>query len=448
MSKWREIKELLRDATSQGFTYEVSSANHFVVHTPDHIAETRSGKRSTKIAGTPRSDKGVTDARVKLERIGYVPPHKRHKTKQEVGVTTAQEGSEDVPKFGEVVRLKDGDAAAARQSQRYQISPLPKDQILDDVQLASWLVWEAIHKDLRRAGPPQARALGAEFKGYEWQGSRTGMIKRIWPELPGVDYSVTPPDMPVETRAISKYLTNSRNMAVLRPGNANRKTLWWVSADWREIEPDKLPDLPGNWWERKVTPEEAGETREPAPVEVSHMPNTKPSKIDGRDVYYCPYCPYRSESKAGVSTHISRLKVVGVSVDQHNQESWPCPIPGCLEIRTDTDAIGNHVSRDHKGTGLHICRDCGQPFKGRAGLIDHKVKAHQKPEPEIVQVTDPAQYLRALIDENQQMRDQLSGLPGLEKRLAELETENADLRAKYDKVAAWLREYPFLGEVK
>lgn len=483
MSKAGQIKELLRDASAQGFTHKGVSNGHIEVCTPDRIRWTPTGKRSVQITGTPGSDSAVRTARSRLEGIGYRPPRPPKKKKKH---KKAKEGSADVARLGDVARVTvSGDRVSPELKTRlHRDGPLPADQIMDDVELAAWLVWERIHTDLQRQGNIMKRLLQDRYHGYEWRGSRTGMIREIWPELPRPDYSVTPTEMDVRMRALSRYLTSSRNMAVLLPGDASRMTLWWVSETWREVKPNVLPDLAGNWWEGKVTPQEAGEDREPGPVTVTTFTpaDPQPATIDGVEVYYCEDCHYRSTSKMSVKTHASRLRVFN---KPHPQGRFECPVPDCLEVRTDPDSLGSHLSRDHRTSNLTICRTCGELFTSRGDMVHHKLATHPEAYPDRVSrqsearpaavpaappappvedvleappapalepgplqvALDPAAYLKALIDDNERMREQLAGLPGLEVRLAELEAENAELRAKYDKVAAWLRDYPFLGDM-
>lgn len=471
MSKAGQIKELLRDASAQGFTHKAVSNGHIEVYTPDRIRWTPTGKRSVQITGTPGSDSAVRTARSKLEGIGYRPPRPPKKKRKK-----AKEGSAGVSRLGDVARVTvSGDRVPPELKTRlHRDGPLPVDQIMDDVELAAWLVWERIHTDLQRQGNVTKRVLQDRYHGYEWRGSRTGVMREIWPELPRPDYSVTPTEMDVRMRALSRYLTSSRNMAVLVPGDASRMTLWWVSETWREVKPNVLPDLPANWWESKVTPQEAGEDREPGPVTVTTFTpaDPQPATIDGVEVYYCEDCHYRSTSEKSVKIHASRLRFFN---KPHSQGRFECPVPDCLEVRTDPDSLGNHLSRDHRTTDLTICRTCGELFASRSDMVHHKLETHPEAypvrvsrqskaqpaaapaaapappavsEPGPLQVApDPAAYLKALIDDNERMREQLAGLPGLEARLAELEAENAELRAKYDKVSAWLRDYPFLGDV-
>jgi hypothetical protein len=217
---------------------------------------------------------------------------------------------------------------------------MPAAEILKNLKLAGWLVWQHIVDEIH-ARPDASRVTTMRgIVGYEWQGSRHGMISRVWPGLAPVDYSTHPATMSDERRELCRYLTQSKNMAVIRDGHKYEKTTWWVSQTWNDVDPNKLVATTGNWWEDKVTREEAGETRQAEPV-VSR--------------FKCPECPAAFASAAGLAGHKGRMK------GEHPQGNYPCPVPGCVEVRTTRELFANHVSKDHRELQLGVCRLCDPP---------------------------------------------------------------------------------------
>ena len=103
--------------------------------------------------------------------------------------------------------------------------------------------------------------------------SRGIALNSLWPGLvgpsvPGRERTVDP-----IVRVIGDYLRKSHNMRLLEKGNPTKMSVWWVSQTWN---PAPVAIMNVNtlgtdhaWWERKVTPEEAGENRPPAPVTVA-----------------------------------------------------------------------------------------------------------------------------------------------------------------------------------
>jgi hypothetical protein len=467
--KQTEVRKLLQIAEAQRYTWEYTGSGHIMVTAP--------GGDKTFVASTPHSDRGLIDVRMRLKRIGVKFPVANKKRAAapppppgdpvfiepvppapagDDPPGTDQEGT-PVPKFSEIARVT-GDGPAPRRDDTL----MPISEIANNLPLAAYLVWQHIMDEIRSGAGDTRRHVLQGIEGWEWLGSRQGMITKAWPDLAPVDYDYDPPRMPAERRLLGAYLSGSRNMAVLRTGSRERKTLWWVRENWVEVPASGAMDLSHggarqeDWWQRKVTPEEAGETREPARVTTLHR---------------CPDCAFTTRSAASLGTHKAKL-----SGQQHPRGTWPCPVDGCPEVRGDTASLGNHVSRDHRALGLTVCRVCGSVFTSKAERSAHAARQHptrvhvavhddtevevgagprveppvsvQPPAavaPSAPQLSaeagtqapeDPATYLQRVINEAGQV-------PALRARISALEEENATLRERDDQVAAWLRAYPF-----
>lgn len=501
MSKAAEIKKLLHEASSQGFTHHVAQNGHVEVIAPD-------GNR-VQISATPGSDASVRSARTKLVRIGFrrqVPPKPKQqaKAKRPAREKMREEGG-PMPKIGETARVTGGmlpPVAPARGE------VMPKEEILEKLSLAAWLVWQSIIEAVRDQDVVR-ESLHDGVMGYEWAGSRHKVISKLWPSLDRPNWDTG--EMPLPRRVLGEYLARSKNMHSLRDGSRTRLTLWWVRGDFNEVDPKQLQRAAktGNWWEDRLTPDEAGETREPEPVTVSKVSPadhdgasdavTVPERVlistygitgpDGITLYHCPDCAFVTAKQGSLSTH--RIRITGA----HPEGRIACAVRGCLEVRTDPDSLGNHISKDHRELGLQVCRKCGGVFHGRQARVEHQVREHhgrasslygdvseldvpkrsvfpikpvvapevrstlipsaivtpsQHQQPPDIAATlpgaDPITSLQNLLTEVSQLRDTVAGQRGLEVRLDELERENGQLRARDQAIVDWLRTYPFLAD--
>lgn len=533
MGKQQEINELLRFASKQGFTYEEDGSGHWHVTAPEGVSG-RHGS-DTRIPSTPRSDIGVNNARSGLKGIGVVfntaPKKKRKKLKDEPErvaqvpqVLFSEQGSpptppppttpttqdpqdqqegNQVPKIEDIVRVSGG--ALEKTTGETVVKPagskpfIAVHEIQDNLALAAQWVWQHIIEDVMKQGTHRESQL-RDMWGYEWAGSRQGMISKIWPELDKPNYHVSPPSMPLERRLLGNYLSASRHMAPIRPGSQTKLTLWWVRRDWVEISDSLLRRLDAtssNWWEGKVTPEEAGETRAPEPVTVSRLVNPATQREIGDVLHRCPLCHFVSDNARSLGTHKARL-----SDKDHPQGKFSCPVNGCQEVRGDITALANHVSKEHRDLGLQTCRICGEVALNRTARIEHQMRMHpdafkrnetphdaalhflgsvdaeirsQVPAPTPVALpapasnvqtsavpvrpdngvphavptelaSDPLAYLQAVLSEVGTLRERSAAVGGLEQRLEELEQENVTLRERDRRIAEWVRSYPFLND--
>jgi hypothetical protein len=539
-SKKRDIDALLAQAAAQGFTYRKTGGNHWRVTAPPGV----SGPSGTEvvISCTPSSVGAVKTSEADLRRIGFRlqgrPPKKKRKLQSDAETVApappvvfsspqapVQEGT-TMARIADVARVSGGTLRAPAEPQEARF--IKTEEILPNLALAAAWVHSHILEDVMKGEVQREVQLGGVW-GWEWTGSRQGMIGSIWPNLPKVDYSITPPAMSEEQRRIAMWLSQSGNMAPLESGSARQKTVWWVSKQWIEVSTDFVNQRNGkpNWWEERVTLAEAGETRKPQPVTVTHTQPTAPppaataaaavaaaprtpangqQPIDpGITIYRCTLCSYESVSNRSLGTHNGRL-----GDKPHPTGRFPCPVTTCREVRPDVDALGSHLSKDHRDLGLEICRTCGNVSKNRTDRIDHQMRMHEDaykhrpapggalafaqgvdefemgsqtpapritppppdrdpllipfqranqpvPEPAAAAATampaippidgsDALSSLQRILLDAEQARARASIIPSLQARLEKLEGENKELRERDRQIAEWLRNYPFLGD--
>jgi hypothetical protein len=71
-----DMKKVRDSLAEQGFAVELVNNGHWKVTSPD-------GQRTCQIAATPRESRAILNAITRLKRIGYVPPDKNHKPKDQ-----------------------------------------------------------------------------------------------------------------------------------------------------------------------------------------------------------------------------------------------------------------------------------------------------------------------------------------------------------------------------
>lgn len=146
----------------------------------------------------------------------------------------------------------------------------------------AWLVHQLI---LSKAQQGNYRRISFEgIPGLEWIGYAASAMRDLWPAIPSRREDDSPAQLAV--RAVSRYLTSTKNMVCLDHG-PDRQSRWFVREEWNDSPP--AGGLRSTRRELRVTPQEAGEDREPAPVEME---------------YECPHCESRFASKHRRSAHI------------------------------------------------------------------------------------------------------------------------------------------------
>lgn len=136
-----------------------------------------------------------------------------------------------------------------------------------------WMVWARAHSLLSEGGKPQSLEGVAGIAG---ELNLRGVVARLWPELSGKDQR---PELDAFIAPIYEYLKKSGNArCVLQPApGSGRRPVWWVRADWREVlaihvgMSTRTEESYMTKQEKRLTPTEAGEDRQPAPVDVRFM---------------------------------------------------------------------------------------------------------------------------------------------------------------------------------
>jgi len=147
----------------------------------------------------------------------------------------------------------------------------------------SFLVHQAILTDINSTrGKPEvfwrADPSGARVEGYIWYGAMASVVEALWPVESKVKDPVTKQGMGV---LINKYLRHTNNAVCIDRHGKDRTPKWWIRSTWNDAPPPSSSALPGvvpTYAERRLTADEAGETRSPAPIEVRHAePKLTPS---------------------------------------------------------------------------------------------------------------------------------------------------------------------------
>jgi hypothetical protein len=133
----------------------------------------------------------------------------------------------------------------------------------------AWLAWSAMRR--RAASHAQVRD---DVSGKHFTGSLAGIVRSLHPSLPSdktKDY----------TREISSFLRQTSNAFCVQratsPSAGSSPAVWWVRSLWNDqTSAVVLTRYVSTYTENKLSPAEAGEDREPAPVETRHR-DSEPS---------------------------------------------------------------------------------------------------------------------------------------------------------------------------
>lgn len=236
----------------------------------------------------------------------------------------------------------------------------------------AWLLWVA------------ARQLAEESKASPTVGPKSDpgftmdtYASRFWNRA----YPEGPPDVDVRT-GIQKVLRQSGNLICLRSTKGETPT-WFVRSDWVDVRVSTMPEKRS---EAKLTAREAGEDREPAPVEVRHVAEIRhvavePSRhrltgltVDdltmsvGEGLWQCAACAFTADSQGSVVRHANKF-----NGRPHPDGALPCVTEDCPWVLPSWVAMSTHVKTYHREwlNGRSMCRECG--MVGELASI----KAHQ-----------------------------------------------------------------------
>lgn len=308
MSKKRELEQLIAQARAQGFVFEMQRSGHWKAWNPNAL-----NGRFAKISASPRSDRGVTDARVKLQRIGFVParppkPKDRKEVKVTVRQVVAEQKEEEMPKVGEIAEFK---------------SVVTTNSVKNEIPMAAYVVWQAVRTRIQTV--KNAKML-KDIEGDLWYGRKKDIIDELWPDLPSSSYT-----------RLGVYLCGSKNMVCLVKGRSESTSTWWISRSFSEVTESQARSVAADWW-----------TAEPANFLNKYVPDS-----DG--VFRCPKCSYSTERLTSFNPHMGK----------NARREHPNDVEGGIQCRFCTDIMPTYTSiREHQrryhtaDTGLAYCLKC------------------------------------------------------------------------------------------
>jgi hypothetical protein len=152
----------------------------------------------------------------------------------------------------------------------------------------AWLLYEAVLEEAKRAG---TQTSDDGVPGYRWRGHVKTVMRSLWRGiLPGMETENDARSNRVQ-EALYRYLRTTGNLRLIERG-LKEPSLWWVRADWNDAPPSHAETSRQRQVARqaaRVTSQEAGEDREPLPVDLK---------------YKCPHCGRQFSSKVRRSAHM------------------------------------------------------------------------------------------------------------------------------------------------
>lgn len=242
------MDKLIREARKAGF--EVGRQGTWWKVTNPLTSE------SVLLIRSPTNGHGMSNERAKLRRIGFTPGE------TDLRVRTDEPNEPEQPAPLEPPDPRDEPAAEAAEREGNAMPEISETvritgkgrNVRDDLPTNSWLLWTAIHEN----EPTEPHELDG-VDGALWRGSLNSKINDMLPGLPKQDTD--------SRNAINRYLRATGNMICLK--RESRPPLWWLSKTWIEDKPDLPAQVVPTRTERRLSRQEAGEDRTPAPVAVS-----------------------------------------------------------------------------------------------------------------------------------------------------------------------------------
>jgi hypothetical protein len=111
-----------------------------------------------------------------------------------------------------------------------------------------------------------------------------------------------------------------------------------------------------------------------------------------------------------------------------DREHYRCTEPGCPEVLAKRQGVGGHVATAHRGN---------KPWVKAQEMMRGKPRPPRKPKP-VDEPVEPRATRGGVHPEDAPVIQQIRALLGEDPRLAELEKENAELRAKVGELEARL----------
>ena len=179
-----------------------------------------------------------------------------------------------------------------------------------------WMVWARAHSLLSEGGGKPQSLDGVA--GLAGELNLRGVVSRLWPELSGKDQR---PELDAFIAPIYEYLKKSGNArCVLQPApGSGKRPVWWVRSDWREVlaihigMSTRTEESYMTKQEKRLTPAEAGEDRQPAPVDVRFMEPASLTKSTEAVDKLRPYLEKRSRE------HVDLVGMVQLVLEDSSQ---------------------------------------------------------------------------------------------------------------------------------
>jgi hypothetical protein len=394
MSKKRDIDQLITKAMAQGITFEYLPSGHW------KATNLQNGKQ-IRIASTPRSRRGVLDARARLRRIGFepvLPPKRKVKEDQMLKIIAQGQKEAEMPKLGELASLK---------------SVMTAENVREDIPMAAYTLWNAIHVRLGATKDGNRSKNLAGYQGKVWNGSRSHLMDDLWPGL----------DRETKTQ-VGTYLSGSKNMAALVRGRGGMESIWWISDEFREVSKSAAKRTSANWWTAKAQEAPAEEEVTPAEEEVNSLIDTGQPRVTPADMevkvetqpkrkprgkykdivpsadglFHCEECSFAVRKFSSLMPHLGKL----MGRTHPNDGAFKCKF--CVEIMPTAKQMQQHHDRNHKipkSNGVNYCPICVDYYEGAtpyehrglhiAGRALEKMEA--RPKASVTEVTPDDPYV-------------------------------------------------------
>lgn len=170
----------------------------------------------------------------------------------------------------------------ARVTQRGNNLP---DVTSGELKANAWLVHQSALGHAQRSHSLRIQYEGVW--GYQWKGNLKSILRDLWPAIPpGNDIHRDSYATSVSEK-IYRYLRVTKNANCLER-NLKEDSVWFIREEWNDQEPEEHKPVISRQAAR-LSSHEAGEDREPAPVELA---------------FKCPYCKERFHSRRKRTIHI------------------------------------------------------------------------------------------------------------------------------------------------
>lgn len=171
----------------------------------------------------------------------------------------------------------------------------------ETVDSRAYLVWEFARKS--------GNVTPAPGGGLHYRGNLTEVILKLWPSLAPKDRHH---DLEDFRREVYAYLRATGNAHCRHRSSIASKVVWWLAGEWQKPGGSVVIRVPASVkptsTERKLTKEEAGEDRAPAPVKTRKINNDEKDVSMTTAAAVAPSAPAKRPQPAGFAERIQRRK--------------------------------------------------------------------------------------------------------------------------------------------